>query len=272
MCWLRGTNADVDTELQEIIVTHELSATESSSIKQVFTKQYFKPFMIAMLLMSFQQFSGINAVIFYSVSIFESVGSSLDSNICSVIIGVVNLFSTFLATALIDRLGRKILLYISNALLVVSLVSLAIFFYFKKYAESDPSWKETIDSVSWIPLVNLILYVLGFSLGWGPIPWLFMGEALPAKIRGPAASVVTAFNWTCTFFITKLFPSMLELFGEAGVFSFFAAVMVIGTIFSIFFVPETKGLTLEDIEAMWMGRTKPSLNRKMSEISGIVMS
>ncbi|XP_018025267.1 facilitated trehalose transporter Tret1-2 homolog isoform X2 [Hyalella azteca] len=272
LCWLRGTNADVDAELQDILMNHEMSASQSSSVKELFTKQYFKPFAIALLLMSFQQLSGINAVIFYSVSIFNSVGSTLDSNVCSVIIGVVNLFSTFLATALIDRLGRKILLYISDGLIVFSLISLAIFFYFKQYAETDESWTETMDSVSWIPLVNLILYVLGFSLGWGPIPWLFMGEALPAKIRGPAASLITAFNWACTFAITKLFPVMLGLLGETGVFSLFAAIMVLGTIFSVVMVPETKGLSLEDIEAIMMGRTKPSMNRKMSEVSGIIMS
>lgn len=272
LCWLRGTNADVDMELQDILLNHEMSATESSSLRDVFTRRYFKPFAIAMTLMSFQQLSGINAVIFYSVSIFNSVGSSLDSNLCSIIVGIVNLLSTFLATAMIDRLGRKILLYISNVLMVVSLIGLASFFYLKSLSETEVSWQPTVESITWIPLVSLILYVLGFSLGWGPIPWLFMGEALPAKIRGPAASMVTAFNWACTFVITKLFPSMLANLGEAGVFSMFAVIMMLGTVFSIFCVPETKGMSLEDIEAKMMGRTKPSVNRKLSEMSGIVMT
>ena len=229
--------------------------------------------------MTFQQLSGINAVIFYSVSIFKSVeteGSNLDSNLCSIIIGIVNVCSTLVATGLIDKLGRKILLYISDALLVISLTSLAGFFYLKGLVvdENDPNdpWAGTVASLSWLPLVNLMLYVIGFSLGWGPIPWLFMGEALPAKIRGPAASIVTAFNWGCTFVITKAFPGLLAVIGEVGVFSLFAAIMVLGTIFTIFFVPETKGMTLEDIEASMMGRTKPSMNRKMSELSGIVMN
>uniref|UniRef100_A0A2P2HXB0 Facilitated trehalose transporter Tret1-2 homolog n=1 Tax=Hirondellea gigas TaxID=1518452 RepID=A0A2P2HXB0_9CRUS len=272
LCWLRGTNADVDMELQDIIMNHELTASNTSSLRDLFTRSYFKPFLIALLLMTFQQLSGINAVIFYSVSIFKSFGSTLDSNMCSVIIGVVNLFSTFLATAMIDRLGRKILLYISDFFMVVSLIFLSAFFYMKSLGKEDESWAATVDSISWLPLVALILYVLGFSLGWGPIPWLFMGEALPAKIRGPAASIVTAFNWACTFVITKNFPVLLKILGETGVFSMFAVIMMIGTVFTIFCVPETKGMSLEDIEAVMMGRTKPSVNRKMSVISGIVMS
>lgn len=225
--------------------------------------------------MTFQQLSGINAVIFYSVSIFKSVGSSLDSNLCSIIVGVVNLMSTFLATALIDRLGRKILLHTSNVLMIISLISLTIYFYLKSLVNEDDldnSWGATIQSISWLPLVCLMLYVTGFSLGWGPIPWLFMGEALPAKIRGPAASMVTALNWAFSFIITKLFPSMVKWMGETGVFAFFTIVMVFASLFTVIVVPETKGMSLEEIEASMMGREKNNQNRRVSEVSGIVIT
>ena len=272
LCWLRGTNADVDMELQDIMINHELSSSESSSLRDVFSRKYFKAFAIAIVLMTFQQLSGINAVIFYSVSIFKSVGSSLDSNLCSIIVGVVNLLSTFLATALIDRLGRKMLLHMSNILMIISLVALTVYFYVKSLSDDsdiENTWNSTVQSISWLPLVCLMLYVTGFSLGWGPIPWLFMGEALPAKIRGPAASMVTAWNWTFSFIITILFPRMVKVMGETGVFAFFTIVMVFATVFTFVMVPETKGMSLEEIEAIMVGRTKPA--RKMSEISGIVM-
>jgi len=302
LCWLRGTDADVDEELQDIVDNHEAAAQQTTSVFEVFDPKYRKPLGIALILMTFQQLSGINAVIFYSVAIFKSVGSSLDSNLCSIIIGLVNLMSTFLATALIDKLGRKILLHISNGLMIVSLALLTVYFFMKSYATVDPvastlnatlenitepleliipltdeqiAWNATIDNISWLPLVCLMLYVTGFSLGWGPIPWLFMGEALPAKIRGTAASMVTALNWSFSFVITKLFPIMVLILGEGGIFLFFTVVMIVATVFTIVFVPETKGMSLEDIEASMMGRTKPSATanrqRKISEISGIMM-
>ena len=220
--------------------------------------------------MLFQQFSGINAVIFYSVSIFESAGSTLDSNLCSIIVGVVNLMATLVSTALIDRLGRKILLHMSNSLMIVSLILLTIYFHLQSFTKTeikDEYWISTVESIGWLPLLSIMMYVTGFSLGWGPIPWLFMGEALPAKIRAPAASIVTAINWSVSFLVTKLFPIMQDLIGATAIFGVFTAVMILATIFCVLVVPETKGMSLEDIEAVMMGRTKPSLHRKMSMIS-----
>lgn len=127
-----------------------------------------------------------------------------------------------------------------------------------------------VDSISWLPLVSFMMYVVGFSLGWGPIPWLFMGEALPAKVRGPAASMVTALNWSCTFIITKTFPGMIEALGPSIVFFMFSVIMVIGLLYAVFFIPETKGKMLEEIEEELSGR-KNSANRKVSTVSGLNM-
>lgn len=131
-------------------------------------------------------------------------------------------------------------------------------------------WKETVDNLSWLPLVSFMVYVVAFSLGWGPIPWLFMGEALPVKIRGPAASIVTALNWSCTFVITKTFPGMVELIGPSYVFYMFTGIMTFGTLFAFFLVPETRGKTLEEIEEELSGRSSLR-NRKISTVSGLHM-
>lgn len=129
---------------------------------------------------------------------------------------------------------------------------------------------ELVEQLSWLPLVSFMIYVIAFSLGWGPIPWLFMGEALPAKVRGPAASLVTALNWSCTFIITKTFPGLVDALGPSNVFFLFSGIMVLGTLYAIFLVPETKGKTLEEIEDELSGR-KMLRDRKISTISGLNM-
>lgn len=211
--WLRGREADVEPELKGIIKSHSDAERHASkgALLDLMKKSNLKPLSISLGLMFFQQLSGINAVIFYTVSIFEDAGSTIDKNLCTIIVGVVNFMATFFGILLIDRLGRKILLYISGTAMTITLATLGTFFYMKN-AGSD------VSSIGWLPLASFVIYVLGFSLGFGPIPWLMMGEILPAKIRGTAASVATAFNWSCTFIVTKSFADMI---GEFFLFTFF---------------------------------------------------
>lgn len=110
--WLRGKQADVEPELKGIIKTHTDSERHSSSngVMQLLRRNNLKPLSVSLGLMFFQQFSGINAVIFYAEKIFIYAGSTIDSSICAIILGVVNFFATFIATILIDRLGRKVIL------------------------------------------------------------------------------------------------------------------------------------------------------------------
>lgn len=202
--WLRGRDADVEPELKGIMKSQaEAERHQSQNIaRELLQRNNLKPLAISLGLMLFQQFSGINAVIFYAQSIFKESGSSMNDSEGTIIIGCVNFIATFVATLLIDRLGRKALLYISSVVMVISLALLGTFFYYKNTG-ADVSHLDVM------PLICLMGYVMAFSLGFGPIPWLMMGEILPGKIRGSAASVATAFNWTCTFIVTKTFPVML---------------------------------------------------------------
>lgn len=174
-------------------------------VKEVFSASHMKPLAISIGLMFFQQFSGINAVMFYSVSIFELAGSSINSNLATIILGAVNIASTLVSNALIDRVGRKILLYASNFGMVISLGVFGLYFFLKQQAEHDADGNPP---PGWLPLVALMVYVVCFSLGFGPIPWLMMGEIFPSRIRGAAASMATAFNWACTFVVTKSFVDL----------------------------------------------------------------
>ncbi|XP_014213486.1 facilitated trehalose transporter Tret1 isoform X2 [Copidosoma floridanum] len=256
--WLRGAQADVTDELTSIEKTHvesERQATQGT-FSELFKGNNFKPLLISLGLMFFQQMSGINAVIFYTVQIFSDAGSTMDANLCTIIVGIVNFCSTFVATALIDRLGRKVLLYTSSVSMVVSLASLGGYFYMKDYFHMSVS--------GYVPLASFIVYVIGFSLGFGPIPWLMMGEILPSKIRGSAASVATSFNWSCTFVVTKIFEDVIHHIGCGSTFCLFAAICLVGLVFVVCFVPETSGRSLEEIER---GLTGPV--RRMSAVANM---
>ncbi|EDW77093.1 uncharacterized protein Dwil_GK22112, isoform A [Drosophila willistoni] len=260
LSWLRGKEADVEPELKGLLRSQadaDRSATQNTML-ELLKRNNLKPLSISLGLMFFQQLSGINAVIFYTVQIFKDAGSTIDGNVCTIIVGIVNFMATFIGIILIDRAGRKILLYVSNVAMIITLFVLGGFFYCKDKAGID------VSNVGWLPLSCFVVYILGFSLGFGPIPWLMMGEILPAKIRGSAASVATAFNWTCTFVVTKTFQDMLDVIGSYGAFWLFGAICFIGLFFVIIYVPETQGKTLEDIERKMMGRV-----RRMSSVANI---
>jgi len=244
--WLRGPGIDISYELADMETANVLNKKNKFKFKELFSMAYFKPLAISMGLMFAQQFSGINAVMFYSVTIFRDAGSSIDSNICTIILGIVNIMATIFSNTFIDRLGRKILLYISSVGMIISLSVLGTYFYYKDMAPGT--------TPGWIPLIALVVYVVSFSIGFGPIPWLMMGEIFPSRIRGPAASFSTAFNWACTFIVTKTFMNLQDSITTHGVFWLFSVIIFLFVFFIIFFVPETRGLSLEDIEQLYTGK------------------
>lgn len=247
--WLRGAKTDIEKEFVDLQKFQKESDSQQESVLVLFSKKNLKLLGIELGLMFFQQFSGINAVIFYQTKIFKESGTSLNENICTMIVGVVNFVATFVASMLIDRLGRKVLLYISSVSMIFSLAVLGAYFYLKNVMHMD----DQLASVGWLPLITFMVYVLGFSLGFGPIPWLMMGEILPARIRGPAASISTAFNWSCTFVVTKTFPLIKNGLGAHFTFWMYGCIVIGALIFSIIVVPETKGISLEDIERKLTG-------------------
>ena len=234
--WLRGQNVDISFELADMETANILSKKQAFKIKELFKSAYLKPLGVSLGLMFAQQFSGINAVMFYSVSIFrvsvylsnllslifhslQDAGSSIDSNICTIILGIVNIIATLFSNFFIDRLGRKILLYISSIGMIFSLGIFGAYFYMRvSFKANFPLIKnecisskkdvESYEAPGWIPLLALMVYVVSFSFGYGPVPWLMMAEIFPSRIRGPAASLATAFNWTCTFIVTNTFMNL----------------------------------------------------------------
>lgn len=198
-------------------------------------------------LMFFQQFSGINAVIFYTNNIFQSAGSNIPPVIATIIVGVVQTIATYASSVLVERAGRRILLLQSSIIMGICLIILGI--YFKLQMD-----KVNVDAVGWLPLVCLVLFIISFSMGFGPIPWMMMAELFPVEFRGAATGVTVIVNWILVFIVTLCFPIMKDAIGIYSCFWFFAAIMVIGSFFVFFLIPETKGKSVSQIQAILSGK------------------
>lgn len=185
-----------------------------------------------------QQLSGINAVIYFAPTVFKESGFDSHSTqlLATTGIGIVNVLMTFVGMALIDRLGRRPLLFIGFAGTAVSLAAIAL------GAATDVSWLDVA------AIFGLVVYIGAFAASIGPLPWVMMSEIFPLKVRALGMSVASIANWGMNFLVVFSFPSLIQGIGLSGVFSFYALVCVIGLYFTWRYVPETSGVELEEIE------------------------
>lgn len=149
--------------------------------------------------------------------------------------------ATLVSSIVVDRTGRRILLLISGAVMAGCCTTLGLFFQLR-------DWKYDVSSLGWLPLSSLCLYFIVFSLGFGPIPWLMLGELFAPEVKGTAGSVVSSISWWLTFLVTRVFTDVVTLIGEGVTFWVFAGSCAVAVIFVAIFVPETKGKSLEEIQ------------------------
>lgn len=228
-------NADIEIEnISKTIVKKECSWRE------VFQPWVRPALLVGIILAFLQQATGINTIIYYAPTIFEfaGFGSHRVAILATVGVGVVNVLMTIVAIWLLDKLGRKPLLYIGMAGMALSLAVLGIAFYL-------PSMSGLL---KWIAVGSVLFYIASFAISLGPIFWLMIAEIYPLKIRGRAMSLATVANWGFNMLVAATFLTLTEKLGKAGTFWLFALVAIIGIIYCYFFVPETKGYTLEEIE------------------------
>ena len=189
----------------------------------------------------FQQFVGINTVIYYAPTIFQSAGFGSDAVaiLATVGVGVVNVVMTVVAMALLDRVGRRPLLLVGIAGMVASLAAMGVDF------------RLPPDQRGWIAVVSLMVYVAAFAISLGPIFWLMISEIYPTRVRGRAMSLATFANWGSNLLVTFTFPLLIAALGGSATFWIYGAMGILAWIFCYRLVPETKGRTLEEIEASW---------------------
>ncbi|KAL6258018.1 hypothetical protein P5V15_011613 [Pogonomyrmex californicus] len=242
MAVLRGDSYDPSAELAEVQRQTERVASRKSTIFDLIRTTAARKALLATLgSMLFQQLSGINAVIFYTVTIFQASGSSIPPEVASIIVAIVQTVMTVVAALIVDRAGRKPLLIFSSSVMMASLVALGSYFNIKTNG-SD------VSNLGWLPLTSMTLYMISFSVGMGPIPWMLMGELFPAETKAVASGIAVMLNWFLVFLVTKTFPMMNEELGADITFWIFATIMAAGTAFIYFFILETKGKTTQQIQ------------------------
>ncbi|KAG9468622.1 hypothetical protein GDO78_022302 [Eleutherodactylus coqui] len=253
--FLRGPDVDHEWEFRQIEGSGE-QQDDRLKMADLRKPSIYKPFIIGVLLMFFQQATGINAVMFYADMIFEEANFK-NSSLASVVVGLVQVAFTAVAALIMDRAGRKVLLVLSGVVMAVSTTLLGVYFRVS-VAHMNNSLDLTVpvdmvdsatDQLAWLALLSMGLFIAGFAIGWGPIPWLLMSEIFPLRARGVASGVCVVTNWGCAFLVTKVFHNLLDLLTSYGTFWLFAAFCGLNVFFTILCIPETKGKTLEQIES-----------------------
>ncbi|XP_076665642.1 facilitated trehalose transporter Tret1-2 homolog [Andrena cerasifolii] len=240
---LRGAHYNVDDELQSHKEALDKTGAQKVSFLTMFkSRAVVRGFIIAYGLMIFQQLSGVNTVIFYSSDIFTKAGKSLNPKYASIIVGVMQIVGVFLSTLIVDRLGRRILLLASIILLFLTSFILGVYFYL---SENKPDISEEI---SWLPLVVVCVFIIMFNLGFGPIPWMMLGEIFAPEVKGMAASSAGVLNWILAFVVTKFYTDLKGAMDASGTFWLYAGFSAIGIFFVYFLIPETKGKSLDEIQ------------------------
>ena len=216
-----------------------------------------RPLFLTVMVMIFQQFCGVNAVLFNCAAIFKEAGFE-DAKAVSIIVACVEFVGTGCAIFIMDKAGRKLLLWTGGLGMSVSLIALAV--YFEIYIPKDGSVTEGIirsihhsvpaSKISWLAILSLVIFFLSFSLAWGPIPWILMSELFPLKARGIAGGISGFSNWTAGFIVTKTFVDFQSALTPPGTFLCYGCISFAAFLF-VFFLPETKGKSLEEIELIF---------------------
>lgn len=229
-----------EMEMKEIVASLDV---HNYGMISLFQKKYALPLTIGIGLAIFQQVTGINTIIYYAPIIFEMTGLSSNVNaiLATVGVGIVNFLMTLVAIQFIDRVGRRPLLLIGLAGMILSLGSLGLAF---KLAQPSPL-------LGWITALSLFVYVGSFAISLGPIFWLLIAEIYPLSVRGKAMSLATFMNWGANLVVGITFLTLIQSFGSSNTFWLYGFITIGCWLFTYFLIPETKGKTLEQIEDLW---------------------
>jgi SP family arabinose:H+ symporter-like MFS transporter len=228
---LMGQEADFEKMMIEIN-QHNNDTTISN--ENIFMKKYRTPLILAFFIALFNQLSGINAFLYYSPRIFQEAGLGESTALLSSIgIGAINLVFTLIGVFLIDRLGRKVLMYIGSVGYIVSLSLVAMAFFFHWQGMAVP--------------IFLFLFIASHAIGQGAVIWVFISEIFPNHLRASGQAFGSTTHWILAAIIPSLIPFLFSTIGPGVVFLFFAIMMVFQLLFVAVLMPETKGISLEEL-------------------------
>ncbi len=236
-----NTEQEINLEIEEI--ERALHGPQGAGIRIVTRGYFFKVLLVGVLLQMFQQLVGINMMIYYSPTIFGYAG--MKGLLAAMTVPTVNMLFTFPAIHLVEKWGRKKLLYVGAVAMLVTMVAAGIAFQ-SIGATSDPAMIS--GTAKAVLLASAVVYIFGFAVSWGPVAWLVCSEIFPLEGREVGMTITTMVNWTFAGLVMANALSFMQAHGNASIFYVFAAFCVLAIVFVAMFVPETKGITLEEME------------------------
>lgn len=249
---LRGQKdkAAVQNELKQLKSLVEDDEKDKKSFFDIFKdKALTKALFLSVSLVVCQQLSGINIILFYTQDIFTSAGVSLSPAICTILIGLVQIVASGATPVLVGKWGKRFLLMLSGIGMGASQGVLGYFFYVKDRGDD-------VSSIGWLPIVCLLVYIISYCLGFGPLPWAVMGELFPGNVKSAASTVTASGCWILGFLLTKYFNLVTGIIGTGPSFGIFAGCSFAAAVFVFKFLPETTGRSLQQILNILGGHSK----------------
>ena len=222
----------------------------------------YKPLLIGIMVMVFQQFCGINAVLGYCEDIFRFANVK-NSSLVSIVTSVTLIVFTMVSCLVVDKCGRRLLLVLGGFFMFIVMFVLGLYFDITVFESPLPGQIDIfnhrtvpVNQISWLAVMCILIFMVMFSLSWGPISWILMTELFPPKAYGMAGAACNVTSWLGGFIVMKFFPVMKSSLRAQGTFWFYAGFSCLSFLFAYFFIPETKGKSLEEIEKYFKSENK----------------
>lgn len=270
--WLRGCDETSTKEFEAMVDAHTKAMqsqcdevnNESDAnhhfhpidhlTKLIALKSFNTPLIILSIYFATLQFSGVNAVIFYTVTILkDSLGANINEYVATLVIDAVRLVAALIACVVVKNVGRRPLTIFSGSSTAICLFALSYYLNL-----SDGNSLKTYVS---IPLSLFVVYTLVLSIGINPLPWCLTGELFPIRYRAIGSAFVTFFNFLCFFTVVKVSPIYFSIYGGSRIFFFYGMLTSIGTVFLMAYLPETKNKSLQEIEDNYTAKRKHKMSR-----------
>ncbi len=248
---IAGVGGEAGVEAEIAAIKESLDIERHNLREPFFQKKYLTPILLAIAVAAFNQLSGINAVLYYSKRIFESAGFDQSASLLnSVGLGTVNLVFTMAALAVIDRFGRRKLMLVGSIGYILSLGVTALTFYTQSELTQTAAGayvREISQTGGWVVFISLLVFIASHAFGQGAVIWVFISEVFPTRVRARGQALGCFTHWVFAAVISQTFPLIAEVSG-GHIFAFYACCMVAQLLWAIFIMPETKGISLEEIQ------------------------
>lgn len=268
----KKASGEIEQDMQFLLLSYEKNKQKSlerldgvaggrfaKNVSYLTKPTFYKPFLIVMTYFFFQQFTGTFVVIFYAINIVEEAGVKIDAYLAIVLIALTRLIGSFIVSFGSKYYGRRPPSIFSGAGMTICMILLSgyLFLSDRKVISAD-----TVDSINWLPMFLLIVYFFTATIGFLTLPFAIAPEVYPVKVRGVATGLTVCLAYLFNFVVVKLYPAMNSQMRNYGIFFFYGAMSLVGTLFIIFFLPETKGKTLQEIEEYFGSKKSKDVETK----------